>query len=261
MKITVFTGNQPRHLSLIKELSKIASEVYAVIECNTIFTGKTSDQYKKTDTMFKYFENVLEAEHHIFGNINFLGKNVRPLVLKSGDVSGVPIKILKPALDSEYYIVFGASYIKGPLVDFLVKNKALNVHIGISPYYRGSACNFWALYDNRPEYVGATIHMLSKGLDSGEILFHALPSYDKNFFYYTMKAVRSAHIGLIKHLVNKDIFDFPRVKQERSLELRYSKGGEFTDKIAEEFMSRKNIDFEKQVKERDLSKYINPHIT
>ena len=48
--------------------------------------------------------------------------------------------------------------------------------MGISPYYRGSACNFWALYDKNPQFVGATIHYLSEGLDDGDILFHVLPS-------------------------------------------------------------------------------------
>ena len=46
--------------------------------------------------------------------------------------------------------------------------------MGISPYYRGTDCNFWAMYDNNPHLVGSTIHLLTKGLDSGPILYHAL---------------------------------------------------------------------------------------
>ena len=47
--------------------------------------------------------------------------------------------------------------------------------MGVSPYYRGTSCNFWAIYDDNPSYVGSTIHLLSKGLDSGDILFHCIP--------------------------------------------------------------------------------------
>jgi len=43
--------------------------------------------------------------------------------------------------------------------------------MGISPYYRGNDCNFWALNDNNPHLVGSTIHLLSKGLDNG---FHVV---------------------------------------------------------------------------------------
>ena len=61
-----------------------------------------------------------------------------------------------------------------------IKNKTLNIHMGISPYYRGTDCNFWALYDNNPHLVGATIHLLSKGLDSGAMLYHALSQIKNN---------------------------------------------------------------------------------
>ena len=72
-----------------------------------------------------------------------------------------------------------AVYIKGPLVNFLIKKKAINIHMGISPYYRGADCNFWAMYDGNSHLVGATIHMLSKGLDSGSILYHAMSKKNK----------------------------------------------------------------------------------
>src|SRR5262245_38963981 len=35
---------------------------------------------------------------------------------------------------------------------------ALNMHTGISPYYRGAACAFWPIVENNPERVGATVH-------------------------------------------------------------------------------------------------------
>src|SRR3990167_4170247 len=47
-------------------------------------------------------------------------------------------------------VVFSASWITSPLYD-MIAQKALNLHAGIAPAYRGSACNFWAEYDGRPE--------------------------------------------------------------------------------------------------------------
>ena len=43
--------------------------------------------------------------------------------------------------------------------------------MGVSPYYRGADCNFWALYDSNYHLVGSTIHYLSKGIDSGDIIY------------------------------------------------------------------------------------------
>ena len=49
---------------------------------------------------------------------------------------------LSDFLKSDIYIVLGSSYIKGELIEFLLKKKALNIHAGVVPYYRGNDCNF-----------------------------------------------------------------------------------------------------------------------
>ena len=118
------------------------------------------------------------------------------------------------------------------MIDFLVANQTLNVHLGISPYYRGASCNFWALYDKNPGYVGATIHMLSKGLDNGDMLFHCLPRLIKNdtTFDFTMRSVSAAHYGLCQAIKNQKIFNIEKIKQDSSEEVRYSRKSDFTEK-------------------------------
>lgn len=249
MKITVFTSNQPRHLSLIKSLSVIADEVYAIQECNTVFPGEVKDFFDNSEIMQKYFRNVMRAEQEVFGEIGFLPSNVRQLVLKDGDLNKVKLEILKDALQSDIYVVFGSSFIKSPLIDFLIEKKSINIHMGVSPYYRGSSCNFWAPYDGYPELVGATIHMLSKGLDSGDILYHALPKPEQvDLFTLGMKAVKVAHDSLVERIGNKEIFKYQGIVQDRTKEYRYTKNKEFTDEAAEKYM--KNMYSVEEVYER-----------
>ena len=190
--------------------------------------------------MQNYFENVITAEKKLFGDIDFLPKNIHQIAVKSGDLNLLTNTQLNKALQSDIYIVFGSSYIKGWLIDFLVANQTLNVHLGISPYYRGSSCNFWALYDKNPGYVGATIHMLSKGLDNGDILFHCLPRLIKNdtTFDFTMRSVSAAHYGLCQAIKNQKIFNIEKIKQDSSEEVRYSRKSDFTEKKAKEFLER-----------------------
>ena len=52
-------------------------------------------------------------------------------------------------------------------------NRILNLHVGISGHYRGSSCNFWPIYDERLEYLGATLLTINSGIDTGEILAQA----------------------------------------------------------------------------------------
>ena len=257
MKITIFSSNQPRHLNLVRELSGISSQVFFVSEVNTVFPGQVDDFFKKSKIMQKYFKNVIEAEKKIFSQIAFLPNNVKLLPIKLGDLNKLNALQLLAALSSDIYIVFGASFIKGWLVDFLIKNKAINIHMGLSPYYRGSSCNFWALYDKNPNYVGATIHYLSKGLDSGQILFHCIPKkvLHEGSFEFTMRSVLVAQQGLVNSIKNKKIFSIKPVSQDKSKEVRYTINKNFNDDVAEEFLNR---DLDLEFKKISYPELVNP---
>ncbi len=264
MKITVFTSNQPRHLALIESLAEVADVIYAVQECNTVFPGQVNDFFKKSEVMQKYFQHVLAAEKEVFGKVRFLPENVRQVAIKSGDLNKLETSILAPSLQSDCYVVFGSSFIKEPLIGFLVGKKAYNIHMGVSPKYRGNSCNFWALYDGRPEYVGATIHLLTQGLDSGPILFHALPKSESvDGFVLGMKAVQAAHTGLIKFIQNGFKTEFSPVTQDKSLELRYTRNTDFTDQIASEYLLSKlhsAADIKSALEKRDMNEFIRPFL-
>ena len=260
--VTVFTSNQPRHLNLINELSKIFDEVYAIIESNTVHPGNINDFFKKSNIMQSYFSKVIESENKFFGNLTFLPKNVAPLIIRFGDLNMLDFSLLKNSLKSELFVVFGSSFIKGDLIDFLIKKNAVNIHMGVSPYYRGSSCNFWAMKNKDYEYVGSTIHMLSKGLDSGKMLFHALPSFEPNPFDYTMKSVKSAQMGLIKHIKNNSLNKLNKLNQNKNLEISYTKNSDFNDNVAFNFMND-NIPlnlFKQKVENRNMSLFLNPFI-
>ena len=84
----------------------------------------------------------------------------------------------------------------------------LNVHIGITPLYRGVHGGYWALVDGLPERCGVTVHRVDPGIDTGEIVSQAViaPSRDDNFATYPylqlgaavpllLQAVRAALAG------------------------------------------------------------------
>lgn len=241
MKITLFTSNKSRHNYLINLLSKICEELFVVQECGTIFPGIVPDHYPASITMKDYFKEVYNAEKKLFGNSyikNYLKKiNILPIL--SGDLNKCSLSSLSDFLKSDIYIVFGSSYIKGDLIDFLVQKKTINIHMGVSPFYRGTDCNFWALYDNNPHLVGATIHMLSKGLDSGPILYHAMSKINPNPFEYTMSTVKSAFHSISERIADSSIFEIEPIAQNKSNQIRYSKKDEFTENIVKEFQNKK----------------------
>lgn len=241
MKVTVFTSNQPRHLNLVKELSSIFSKVCFVCEANTVFPGSVPDFFAKSDVMQTYFCSVKKAEHLCFGEGLSIGDSVETIVLKMGDLQHAKFQHLASALDSDVYIIFGSSYIRGWLAEYLIERRAVNIHMGLSPYYRGSSCNFWALFDRRPECVGATIHWLGRGLDSGDIISHCLPKpvIGESGFNFSMRAVVAVQLGLVDLLSNSaGLSSLDSVPQKKAGELRYSKNSEFCDSVAKQFLER-----------------------
>ncbi len=235
--VTVFTSNQPRHLALISRLAEKFDTVYAVMECNTIFPGEVADFYQKTNVMKAYFQRVIAAEDKLFGQAGWLPDNVMPMVLKMGDLNYLDDRYLHDATRSKHFVVFGASYIKGWLCEFLESKRAINIHMGMSPWFRGSATNFWALQMRMPHLVGATIHRLTKGLDSGPILFHALPEvkeYDP--FDLGMAAVDAGICGMVEALDTGRINEYEPVAQDRSKEVMNCRYADFTDEVAADYL-------------------------
>ena len=241
MKITLFTSNKNRHNYLINLLSGIADELFVVQECGTIFPGVVPGHYQVSPIMKEYFERVNSAQIKFFGNSPIVNKkkNIRFLTMLLGDLNKCSMRFLTNFLQSDVYVVFGSSYIKGELVDFLIKKKTINIHAGVSPFYRGTDCNFWALYDNNPHLVGATIHLLSKGLDSGPTLYHALSNIKDDPFEYTMSTIKSAFHSIAERIEDGSIFTIKSLEQDKNKEIRYSKKSEFNDEVVNNYLKKR----------------------
>ena len=65
--------------------------------------------------------------------------------------------------------VYGTSIIKGKVIDRF-KNKILNLHLGLSPYYRGSGTLYHPFANSQPYLAGSTFMYLDSGIDTGEII-------------------------------------------------------------------------------------------
>lgn len=62
----------------------------------------------------------------------------------------------------------------------------INMHAGITPWYRGVHGAYWAAVNNDYKNCGVTIHLVDKGIDTGGILFQEMIKVTKkdNFVTY-----------------------------------------------------------------------------
>ena len=92
-----------------------------------------------------------------------------PLIIERGEIDSEEIVSKIIELNPDLLISYGCSIIRSSLLD-VFKNRFINIHLGLSPYYRGSGTNFWPLVNNEFEFVGVTFMHIDRGIDTGEII-------------------------------------------------------------------------------------------
>jgi len=106
------------------------------------------------------------------------------------NTSGSPVKVIYTtgvnAINDDKYVkainelapdviaLCGASILKKPIIS-IPRKGALNLHGGLAQWYRGVWTTLWAIYNGEPEYVGATVHYVSEGIDDGKIIYQGRP--------------------------------------------------------------------------------------
>lgn len=166
----IITSNSFRH----KFFANSIAEYFTV--CRIFAEEKAFDAGGKvcSELSKKHFRDRDEAEKRYFGeHAEFFAEDIVSEV-KGGSINVFSYIEEISLLHPDVIAVFGSS-----LLDRLFLEKfgagLVNMHLGLSPYYRGSGTNFWPLVNNEPEYVGATIHILALKADAGNILAQARP--------------------------------------------------------------------------------------
>ena len=196
MKIVVLTSNSLRHKFLANTLSSYCDDALIISECKPQTSSfDDSKNYTKIENHFLLRD---KTEKSFFPNDNYFISKTLPILYKEVNSPYVykVIKNFKP----DILIIFGSSIIKEPLISLLPTGHIINLHLGISPYYRGSGTNFWPFVNNELEYLGSTILHLDAGIDTGDIICHVRPKIELNDNVHTLgcKIIKSSVESLIK---------------------------------------------------------------
>ena len=240
MNIAVFTSIAPRHIALCNALARLG----------TLFVVQEKPSPRTpSPVMEHYWQHVNNAQDTVFGDPQ-LDIHGLSATIPMGTVNSAAAPVIDLLGDIDAVVVFGSSWIKGPLLKWCMDRNAINIHAGHSPYYRGTATNFWALYDGSPDHVACTVHKLTAGLDSGPILGIAKPEKVLDPWLLGMRAVE-AGIKLAVEIIENGEYVHAGVPQDGSKQIRYSRGADFTDAIAEEYMERLGVRYSFPVRQTD----------
>ena len=229
MSIVILVGGRSRegnyeHRYLVDQfLQAFPDEVKAVITTDPV-QRSIGEKIKRTLKRGNYAERVRRALYNRANpaDDSVMGETLFPhgapaqmpgaerVRMVAGHNSEECTDLIKE-LDPEVIVVYGTMIIREH-ISVLAKKCTLNMHTGLSPYYRGDSTLFWPVYYNQKDKLGVTVHKLVPEVDAGGIVSTGLVTYEKgdsedHIFAKGVKTGTALYIEAVKAaLENKIVF-------------------------------------------------------
>jgi methionyl-tRNA formyltransferase len=181
MSLVLITAEGPEHRYVANRIVA-AHEVAAILLCDPAARRGGLQTLRRSPRRFAdkalrqlYLRATGDAARRRAGLRRILGPEsegfARPdLLVPVGPARGPLLGETLAGLAPRIIAVYGTGVIPAAVLR-LASEVALNMHTGLSPWYRGTACAFWPIVEGRPEMVGATVHECTAALDAGRIFF------------------------------------------------------------------------------------------
>lgn len=179
MKTVLLTSNSFRH-KYIAQCLAAETDLRLIITEEKSASIESTEDFNEQDTKFikGHFEARAVSEKKFFGDSEF-PESINHIRQKHKGINSESVlKTLKETAP-DLIVLFGTSIIKEPLLNAFPR-KIVNLHLGLSPFYKGSATNLFPLFYEQPQCIGATIHLAEKEVDSGKILHQLRPDLLEN---------------------------------------------------------------------------------
>lgn len=228
MKVIVFTNNSIRH-KFVANMISAHFNTYVISECMKDTLSGIGD----LSLTAEHFNERYEIEKSVFkDNLSFINAQVFPIRYKELNKQFVidAIKEIKP----DYGVVYGSYILKDELIGLFPKGNLVGIHLGLSPYYRGSGTNFFPFVNDELQYVGSTIYCIDKGIDTGDIITHTRPAFYHSDNVHTIGCrVISHSVYKVTKIINDMMkgIKIKTVKQWKVDDERYYENSDFNEKI------------------------------
>lgn len=176
MEVVILTRNSLRHRYLRKAFGMADGVDVLRTYCETTPSHRPDksllEEAREQGEQIRvdHLEKRARSESDWFGSfVNLAPDYSNPTEIPGGSINDQKYYDEITNLDPDLLVAYGCSLIKDPLLSEY-EGRFLNVHLGLSPYYRGTGTNFWPLVNGEPEYVGATFMHIDEGVDTGEII-------------------------------------------------------------------------------------------
>ena len=152
---SVIVDRQPIKANLSRAARRVIRHFISKAS-RTLFLKAIRDNEKRNDVL-----------KHMFGERGEVFLKPDNLRIVEGINSPESVSLVRE-IDPDAILVYGTSVIRGSVLS-LARDVCFNMHTGISPYYRGTACAFWPVVNGDLHMLGATIHECTDRIDGGMI--------------------------------------------------------------------------------------------
>ena len=176
MNIALITSNHLRHKFISHKLSEQLNLKLILTENKRVSIEDTSkySSDKERETINLHFESRRNSEEEFFSEYMNFPENVLHVPVEKGNMNSQVTLDLLQKMSIDIIVLYGCALIKDIILDEF-EGKVINLHLGLSPYYRGSGTNFFPIVNNEFECLGATFHLATKIIDGGAILSQIRP--------------------------------------------------------------------------------------
>lgn len=225
-KVVLITGNSLRHRYIQNLLIKSKKLNLALViqeEEKKNYKNNLSKIQKKHFKLRDYYEKFFFKKYN---KIKFKKDQIISIKPKSLKKNNKILKLLKK-IEPDIILCFGCSVIGEKYIK-IFNNKILNIHLGLSPFYRGQATNFWAFVNNELHFIGATFHKIDTGIDTGPIIHQIRGRIYKhdNIHLIGNRLIKDLKLNLIKILLNFENLETIQKKNNKS---KYFLSNDFND--------------------------------
>jgi methionyl-tRNA formyltransferase len=179
-KLVIITASGPAQIyvtnALTREFDIEAVLLHAAVSPpnvkGAVKKGLRTFMAKASRTLFLKLVKAAAKNNQALINVLFDGKKPafeRPeLIVDIGHVNSDEALAAVEKLQPDALLVYGTPIVKDRALN-VARDIAFNMHTGISPYYRGTACVLWPIVNREPEMLGATLHECTSAVDGGQI--------------------------------------------------------------------------------------------
>jgi folate-dependent phosphoribosylglycinamide formyltransferase PurN len=167
--IILMIGDGLRHQYFFRQINSIHS-ISAVFILSSKYPKPLAKTKEENDAWNWFFKRRDEFEKNTLTQILDLKSKSKPDIinLEGSKLNSSETLSLIKKYSPGFIAVFGIGIIKEEILSYC-PDSFYNLHVGIPEYYRGSSCNFWPIYNRDLKNLGATVHKIEKGIDTGQI--------------------------------------------------------------------------------------------